>query len=458
MTRQILIEQHDRWLMLDEERITAHEGRPRPTRTAVALAEFEGAGSHVISLEGSAAHAVALIERRLRADGLVDGEAKILIHSTRTIAAGYQTLFTAFPLETWQQYFAWAEAQPDHCLLVPMPSLMWWRMSPGQGMVLHNGRRLSVLARLKNNIIHASTMAFSEDADDLAMSAGALAQQFADELSRSEDAVESLQLRWCSMLVEEAEPGRPALDEALREIFSARVGVNVESVPHRTVQDSDGRSYRTAAFWLNMRAMPQIAVNPTSTRLAFVAEWVLPLASIASVAFALVLGGIGVRWAMNASQAEARTAQMAAQTREIDDRIAALDTQQQIPDGFQGFQQFLGHAVNLQQAYDPSQALAVVRDAANGQVRVLRVRAEPAQAADPNQPAQPVQASMLRVDAVVDPLIGINGQQISSFVENLRRAGYNPEPIATQGISAAASGQGGHFSYLLRPMAAGANP
>ena len=450
MTRQILIEQHDRWLLIDEEQVSAHEGRPRPTRTAVALAEFEGAGSHVISLEGSAAHAVALIERRLRADGLVDGEAKVLIHSTRTIAAGYQTLFTAFALETWQQYFAWAEAQPDHCLLVPIPSLMWWRMSPGQGMVLHNGRRISVLARLKNNIIHASTMAFSEDPDDLAMSAGALAQQFADELSRSEDAVESLQLRWCSMLVEQAPAGQPSQDEVLREIFSARVGVNVEGVPHRTVVDADGRQYRTAAFWLNLRAMPQIAVNPVSTRLAFVAEWVLPLASAASLVFALTLGVIGVRWNLNAGEAERRATQLSAQVRQIDDQVAAMAPQQQVPEGFHGFQGFLGHAVTLQQAHDPVAALALVRQAAGEQVRVLRVRSEPA--------ADGATTSTLRVDAAVDPRNGSGAQPLSGFVERLRLAGYDPQPIAPQGSNGPSAGTGGHFSYLLQPLAAGAAP
>lgn len=453
MTRQILIEQHDRWLLVDEERVSAHQGRPRPSRTAVALAEFEGAGSHVISLEGSAAHAVALIERRLRADGLVDGEAKILIHSTRTIAAGYQTLFTAFPLETWQQYFAWAEAQPDHCLLVPIPSLMWWRMSPGQGMVMHNGRRLSVLARLKNNIIHASTMAFSEDADDLAMSAGALAQQFADEMARSEDAVESLQLRWCSMLVDDALPGEQPLDQVLREIFSARVGVNVESVPHRAVRDSEGRSYRTAAFWLNMRAMPQIAVNPTSTRLAFVAEWMLPLASIASLAFALVLGAIGVRWAINVGDAHKRATAMATEAEQINARIQALAGQQQVPEDFAGFQGFLAHAVTLQQAHDPVAALAMVRAAAGDQVRVLRVRSD-GDRADSSAGS----VALLRVDAMVDPLAGDNGQQLSAFVQRLRQAGYDPQPIIPQAMSGAAPGAGSHFSYLLRPLAAGAAP
>lgn len=455
MTRQILIEQHDRWLLIDEEQVSAHDGRPRPTRTAVALAEFEGAGSHVISLEGSASHAVALIERRLRGDGLVDGEAKILIHSTRTIAAGYQTLFTAFPLETWQQYFAWAEAQPDHCLLVPIPSLMWWRMSPGQGMVMHNGRRLSVLARLKNNIIHASTMAFSEDADDLAMSAGALAQQFADELTRSEDAVESLQLRWCSMLVDDALPGGQPLDQVLREIFSARVGVNVDSVPHRTVRDSEGRSYRTAAFWLNMRAMPQIAVNPTSTRLAFVAEWMLPLASIASLAFALVLGAIGVRWAINADDAQTRAAAMAAEVGQVNARVDALASQQQVPEGFAGIQGFLAHAVTLQQAHDPLAALALVRAAAGDQVRVLRVRSDSGQNTAGMAAAS---APLLRVDAMVDPLAGDNGQQLSAFVQRLRHAGYDPQPIVPQSLSGAAPGAGNHFSYLLRPLAAGAAP
>ena len=91
MSLLFAVQQQHGWLTFDGGHVSRSDSRPRLPRAAMAVADFEGAVSNVIALEGSAAHAVALIERRLRADGLVDGEAKVLIHKTRTVGAGYQT-------------------------------------------------------------------------------------------------------------------------------------------------------------------------------------------------------------------------------------------------------------------------------------------------------------------------------------------------------------------------------
>jgi hypothetical protein len=87
-------------------------------------------------------------------------------------------------------------------------------------------------------------------------------------------------------------------------------------------------------------------------------------------------------------------------------------------------------------------------------VRILRVRVEA-----PVAPGAPVptggvpglREATLRVDAVVDPGQGTPGMQIATFVERLRRAGFDPVPLdpQTQGGGAARSA-GGFFSYLLR--------
>ena len=147
MSRQYLIQQHGGWLVFDNGRVSRSETRPRPQRSALAITDTEGSVSSVASLEGSPAHAVALIEKRLRADGLIDNDSKILIHKVHTVGAGYQALFTAVPLDLWQQTFAWAEAQPDHCLLVPATALLWSKLGVGQVLVCQSGRQLTVLAR-----------------------------------------------------------------------------------------------------------------------------------------------------------------------------------------------------------------------------------------------------------------------------------------------------------------------
>ncbi|WP_374012291.1 hypothetical protein [Pseudoxanthomonas koreensis] len=458
MSLLLLVQQQNNWLTFDSGNVSRNDARPRLQRAAMVVADFEGAVSDVISLEGSPAHAVALIEKRLRSDGLIDGESKILIHKTRTVGAGYQTLFTAVPLETWQQTYAWAEAQPDHCLLVPATSLLFNALKPGQAVVLQSGRQLSVLAMLKHDVIYRSSLAYSDDPEDLAMTAGALAEQFADDLARGEDNLEPLDVKWCPVLVRRPDEGQPWLDDSLREIFSARSGLQVATVPVRRVLDASGNEFRSGAAWMEATASAAIAVNPGASRAAYLAEWALPLASAASLVFALVLGALGTRWTLSAHEANNRAEQLNEQIGQIDARVDAIRGDQGVSDNFPAVLAFVERARALQQGVDPVSGLAQVREAAANEVRILRVRVE-----QPVAPGTPVRADAnlpdireptLRVDGVVDPGRGMPGMQIAGFVERLRRAGYDPVPLDPQAGAGASRSAGGFFSYLLKRVPA----
>ena len=457
MSLLFAVQQQHGWLTFDGGHVSRSDSRPRLPRAAMAVADFEGAVSNVIALEGSAAHAVALIERRLRADGLVDGEAKVLIHKTRTVGAGYQTLYTAVPLDVWQATYAWAEAQPDHCLLVPATSLLLNALKPGQAVVLQSGRQLSVLAMLKHDMVYRSSLAYSDDADDLAMTAGALAEQVAEDLARGEDNLEPLDVKWCPLLVRHPGEGQPWLDDTLREIFSARSGLAVSTVPVQRVLDAEGQEYRTGAAWMERSASAGISVNPGSSRAAYLAELALPYASAASLVFALVLGALGARWALSAHEANQRADGIDAQISQIDAHVQSMAEDAVVPDRFGQVLQFIDRARALQQGIDPVAGMAVVQASASGQVRILRVRVE-----EPVPPGAPVPAGgvpdlrepTLRVDAVVDAGRGVPGMQIPTFVERLRRAGFDPVPLDPQNAAANRSA-GGFFSYLLKRASAG---
>lgn len=195
MSGQTLLHMDGRWLIIDGSRLRIATTRPKITGTAIIVSDFEGSVSNVVSLEGSPAHAVALIEKRLRTDGLIDNESKILIHKTLNLGGGYQSLYTAVPLEKWQQLFAWVENQPDHCLLVPLTSLLWNALRPGRGIVLHAGRSVVFVAALRHRIVYASVLAFSDTAEDLALTVNALGARVSVDLAEGEDsALERLEL------------------------------------------------------------------------------------------------------------------------------------------------------------------------------------------------------------------------------------------------------------------------
>lgn len=211
MTPQLLLHHDGKWLAFEGDTVRVLDGRPRVDRSSVLITDFDGAVSDVASLEGSPAHASALIERRLRADGLLDGDSKVLIHQLRTVGKGYQALFTAVPLDRWQPMFAWADDQDDHCLLVPTMALLWKGLKPGHGVVLHSGRKLVFLAALRSSVVHASALAFSDSRDDLMMTVAALGERAGRLLSVDEGALEPLEVQWIGALTAlptAASPGR----------------------------------------------------------------------------------------------------------------------------------------------------------------------------------------------------------------------------------------------------------
>lgn len=216
MSTQLLMHQDGKWLSFEGDRVTALDSRPRIDRPTVVITDFDGAISDVTSLEGSPSHAMALIERRLRADGLLDGDSKVLIHKLRTVGNGYQALFTAVPLDRWQPIFAWAENQSDHCLLVPTIALLWKRLKPGHGVVLHSGRKVVFLAALRNSVVYSSALAFSDSPSDLAMTVSALGDRAGTLLSADDGVLEPLAVEWISVLTSLSEEPKSAVGRSDR--------------------------------------------------------------------------------------------------------------------------------------------------------------------------------------------------------------------------------------------------
>ncbi len=535
MSNLSLLHQDGHWLAFDGDRVTHLDARPKVDRATVVITDFDGSISQVTALEGSPSHAIALIEKRLRSDGLIDNESKILIHQTKTVGNGYQSLFTAVPLDRWQQMFAWAEGQPDHCLLVPSVALLWQMLKPGRGIVLHSGRQFVFLARLRNRMVHASALAFSQSDSDLEMTVAALAERAGKALAGADDdALEALNVEWFGALtaapdadtqalpptvvplpssdarfarisarhedpttrqaetpvdaaapaddesmtfdgqfdpvegalaeeqpVDDAAPqdvagDQPAfampaatspdpsprwIDETLLEVFSARSGTSVQLGTHTMVRDEQGRSYRSSVAYLAANANALTAVNPLASRMMYLAERLLPWASAASLVLALTLGGLGGRWTLAAHDASRRADALNGEISAIDTEIAALHRQQAMPESYPQLLTFIERAGGLHAALDPHATLLAVREAAGDDVRILRLRLDPAG-----------DGATLRVDGMVKRQLGedVQGMRVSRFVQRLRAAGY--VPTAVDPLSGGSRGQspGGSFSYQLK--------
>jgi hypothetical protein len=116
------------------------------SQPAIVVLELEQSHTDVWRFEGKPDHAAAIIEKRVRTEGFVDGAAHVVVHQVQAFPGGFQAFFSALPLDLWQQASAWAAAQKDHCVLVHSAALLTLGLRVGGGRAMVGPRGWAALA------------------------------------------------------------------------------------------------------------------------------------------------------------------------------------------------------------------------------------------------------------------------------------------------------------------------
>jgi len=109
--------------------------------------------------EGKSEYAAALIEKRARTQGLVEGAAHIVMHRLLKVPGGFLAFFSAIPLELWQRCTQWAREQGDHCLLLTAAGLLSHGVGTDGGRILLSQRRLMYFAQTEEGLSFGSMQA-----------------------------------------------------------------------------------------------------------------------------------------------------------------------------------------------------------------------------------------------------------------------------------------------------------
>lgn len=417
-----LLHHGETWSAAYQGRLSSLEAYPRLARQAWLIENFAGAPAGQIRLSGKVAHAPALIERKVRNDGLVDGESRVLIHRQRKQADGLQALYTAVPLTQWQKVCDWAAKQQDHCLILPLTALAAAGVGAGEGRVLRHGRQLMFFAETSEGYIHASVVAYGDRLDDLIIAARALGEQAHRDCGQGKQ----VSIGWCPFATTDLQ------DEAeIIQAFRAEDDCPVELCP-LTPLNVEGHAAHSALPFLLSHCTPAMAANSASEKLAATAERLLPLSLTVTAVMAL---GLFTLAAFSHHQATAErqaidTLQQQARQREV--QIAQLAAQTPAAE-YPAYRRFIADLGALDADYNPAQVLAILKQAAGNEARILRVRLEPA---ENNKLAGLVVDGVLRA--------GIDPATLTHFLVALKTAGY--EVIA---LDPAEGVQDGSFSYRL---------
>jgi len=431
---------NEKWFAMDAKNIQPVAAYPKYANAFAVIETFEDSPSGVVRLQGKTDHAAALIERKVRAEGLVDGESRILIHQQRTSAGAMEVLFTAVPLPVWQAVSGWSQQQRDHCVIFPLAAIASSGISQGQGRVIRCGANLIYFADTRDGYFYASVAAYSDAADDVEIAVRALAQQAADshlgaarfQSNEGDAKLAPLQVFWCPLYADAAE------DERLRRLFAEVSHCRLEDCSQGMLLplDFDGRAVTAAA---QKTALPYLiklvgvrkSANTGWQRFAALAESWAPVSAVVTAVFAFGLIAFGsykhtAAAVLNASTdvQNARSLQQEQTSRQIEAK--------QVPEGYEATQAFVNTLEGSITGYNPNEVTAAIRSAAGAEIRVLRVRVE-------NIPGKPL--SILFDGAL---RASVDASAITAFLLELRRAGYVVTPL-----DPADGGQTGNFTYRM---------
>ncbi|GEM_PF-5793483 len=373
MNNAVLLHMDGKWSLFENKRATPLLDYPRIESPVYVLSDFDGAISGVSVVNNKSSYAESLISRRLRDDGLIDGEVKVLVHYGTQTDGGYQVLYTAVPMTVWQSMQSWTQAQKEHCLLIPQTALMFDLLSSeNEGVVFRSGRRFSLLVRRQKTMDYLSVLALSDHEDDLLAAARTLGERVQ---KRQPEGIGRL-VKWKWYLLDSALSAES--ETALTNAFRESVGpADVQVAATESFAKKGGGQTRTALTELMSHFSERLAVNPLSSKANYFAEKNLVRVACCTGIIAAGLFIWGLVSLLQAKTIAVQTAQNVSATQKITQNLHGKALTAQQNKRFYTTRDFVDLMAKAQESADPYRFLRNLRFAAGESVKILRVHMQP---------------------------------------------------------------------------------
>ena len=392
---------------------------------ALVVVEFAQSQIGVQACKGKAEYAAAIIEKAVRAEGAVDGPLQVFVHRQIRHTDSSVVLYTAIPLELWQQFQTWSQQQPDHCLIVPLAGLFQGPAADEQLQVLHLGSQLHAFSAAGGKMHYAGATAIGSEPADLHAPLRTVVMQ----LKASGWTGAPKGVCWGGVLSDDLDVERGLLGRL------AEAGLNdVRLMPHESFLNGEATCASVLPNLLD--AMDSNAIQaPWLGRMAWLSErYVVPLAALIAV-MTVGLGAFAFFSNHLITQEQTTLQALQDETEQLRQRVSRVGqaSASALDPEAASFVRQLGFAA----VHDPIQMLATVRQAARPGVRVQRV-----QLVRTDSQAKP----RFRVDGVVD---GPANRELRRFLAELQTQGWQAESVSPN------DGSPGAFAYLLKPVEPG---
>lgn len=386
------------------------------------LTDFDGAPAGVMAVDTKPEFAPSMIEKRVRSEGLVDGEAHVLTHNLIYAGGSSRVLYTAVPVTAWNEMFAWLDGQSSMGLVFSIEAAMLALAQRYGAVMCRVGRQFRFLVSQPDKLSYVTTTAFSDDQDDLDIALINLMDRAGPKLLVNEA---RLPVFWCDLLASQRDDGARLVSQ-----FSQRMGVKVVIAPVQHFDSKDG-PMRTAVETMMDAMSWRAAVNPLSQRIAAIIDQFSKPIAAAVALVGLSMFAVSTFWISQTIQIHARIDHLNQQINTVLQHTAGQDSS---PDrllvSYAPTIAFLDSLTRAAHSPDLLAILADIRQAADKRVRVMRIQLSPNGA--------------FRVDGM--PINGATDAAISGFLAKLKIIGYRVTAMDPGGQSQLP----GFFSYSVQ--------
>jgi len=434
MHGQLILQLNESWYRVEGDRLVAIGAYPNLDLPTTLITDFDGALTDVIAMEGRPGYASMMIEKRVREQGLIDGEGRVLVHRLLRSGGGFRALYTVVPIGRWQKTMDWAERQPVECLVVSLPALLCRLAGASkQGAVVFRHERQFVFLQVgRREFRYEHGFAYGGTEADWLQGATSLGQRVREMLGSESSGLRPKGVDWYSSW--------PAsvIDEAqLMTTFSGTAGLSAHLADQPVLRNGEGGHMSSVIPMLRDMVRGTDALNSGMARSSAVLDQLMPVATAAMVTIAVVLGAMAWTTHQQTNRVEADIAQAQTALTAKQNQLTELKKAAVLPADFQKLQHFVSTMVHARGQPDPVQVITAVRRAAAGQVRILRVALQ-----HPDKGTE-----QIRVEGLM-PGGGLDTRRLAAFVGELRKQGFATTPVR----SAESNAVPGVFAYALTPV------
>jgi hypothetical protein len=308
----------NKWYIYQGAHLKEIEKPEELSSTNLILTDFNDAIFGLETVSGPVEHAAALIEKRLRDIGLLDGPSKVIVHNSRKIGDTVVVVFTAIPAESYSEYFELVDKQNDHCLIVPLMSVLEKQVDrdseKSSAVIFHHDREFDLIVVHDNKIRKVSRLtAFSTSEEDINSTLDTLSKEINAYNLDTNSPISTI--KWLNFLAPKGEAQK--YSSKIHELTS----VDVVEGPHSDIL-LHGEEYKTSIPFLINDINAEDAANDSTSKILYKSERMLPL--VAALLLVILLALTYNMWKWNAQISDIEQELSQSNRAKIDNDIASI--------------------------------------------------------------------------------------------------------------------------------------